>query len=89
MGYLYYLRVNDGEFYKIGITLNLDKRIRALSSKLGKIEIIKIKKGRLEDMYYLEQRILNRFKYLRVYTDKSTELFNRDISKEFDFDNLF
>ena len=86
---MYYLKVNDGEAYKIGITVNLEKRVRALNTKFGKVELLKSRKGRLEDVYYLEQSILNRFKYLRMCTKQSTELFSKDISKELDFDGLF
>lgn len=90
IGYLYYLKINNGEFYKIGITVNLKRRVSSLSSLFNaKVEIIKTVKGRLEDMYSKEQLILRRFKFLRVYTKKSTELFSKDISKYDDFNNIF
>lgn len=77
-GCLYYFKV--GNLYKIGITTNLDKRIESIKYK-SKKQIIKIflKNDTLYDCYILEQEILQKFNYCRVYRSWSTELFNENI----------
>ncbi len=80
---MYYLEINNGEAYKIGITGSNVKR--RFSKDLSKIKILKtwgFKKG--IDAYNKEQSILKEFKYAK-YTghpllhDGNSELFDRDI----------
>lgn len=85
--HLYYFKINDGEYYKIGITItNVKKRITGLissSKKLGinlKIENICEKQMSLYKAFQLEQMILNKYSKYRNVTQKwSTEIFNIDI----------
>ena len=86
---LYYLKINDGEFYKIGITTTkLNNRIKGLKSKAKSfgeeinIEIINTKKIDLYDAFIFEQNILKKNKEKRVYKKWSTELFNVDINEK-------
>lgn len=88
-GYIYYLQINNGEYYKVGITLNIQKRLSTLSSKFDKVDLLYQKEGRLEDMYEKEQAILQLFQIYRVYHKESTELFMYDISKEKDFEIFY
>lgn len=81
---LYYLSINDGEAYKIGIT-NRDVKSRFNNSDLSKIKTIReirYKSG-LEALKY-EQRIKKKFssfKYtgINLLESGNTECFNRDI----------
>ena len=82
--YLYYLEINDGEYYKIGITINdITNRIKSLKSRskgcINKIKVIFLNEMSLYDSYCDEQKILNEFKDFRVYTKWSTELFNINV----------
>jgi len=82
--YLYYLKINDGEFYKIGITTKEVKdRIRSLkySSKqqIKKVEIISSKQYTLYEAFMIEQNILSDFIDLREVTFWSGELFSKNI----------
>ena len=88
-GYLYYLMVNNGRDFKIGITVNLKKRLKSLESLFDNVVLLKSRQGRLEDMYNIEQEILQKFKFCRIYTKQSTELFSEDISKYLDFNSIF
>jgi len=81
---LYYLSVNDGYAYKIGVT-NRTVEQRYSNEDLAKIKIIKIsyyKKG--IDAQRTEQRILKDFNYARLKNEKllkdgNTELFSFDV----------
>ena len=88
-GYLYYLMVNNGRDFKIGITVNLKKRLKSLESLFDNVVLLKSRQGRLEDMFNIEQEILQKFKFCRIYTKQSTELFSEDISKYSDFNSIF
>ena len=80
---LYYLKINKGMAYKIGITGNsLVERFRSDMQYIDVIKIWEYKVG--EDAYIKEQEILSdyvKFKYTGDYLLKSgnTELFNKDI----------
>lgn len=84
---LYFLKINNGENYKIGITRNFNtkNRIRSLKNKsrgeIKNIEEIKIKKMTLYDAFCIEQKILKKFKHFRVFRKWSTELFRKDITE--------
>lgn len=77
-GTLYYLKV--GTLYKIGITINLKQRIKALKSKFKTdIDIIDTVETTLYMAFKLEQQILETFKEFRTFTEASTELFVKDV----------
>lgn len=83
-GFLYYLDINNGQYYKIGITKNnIEKRKKSLKSRskgvIESIREIKIKKMKLYDAFILEQKILNDYSEFRVLRPWSTELFKKDI----------
>jgi hypothetical protein len=86
-GLLYYLEINNGQYYKIGITKcdTSYNRVKSLKSKSrGSIKIIKelkIKKLSLYDAFCIEQKILKENNDLRVLRSWSTELFKKDISE--------
>jgi len=80
---LYYLKINKGVAYKIGITGNsLAERYRKDMQFIDVVKIWEYKVG--EDAYIKEQKILSdyaEFKYTGDYLLKSgnTELFNKDV----------
>jgi len=81
---LYYLKINDGEFYKIGITIKpITSRIKSLKCKsnkqFSKFEIIWSIQDTLYNCYLKEQEILKLHSNERIYMDISTELFNKDV----------
>lgn len=86
---LYYLVINDGEFYKIGITTkSVSDRIKGLKSKANafgetiNFKILREKEMTLFEAFQLEQKILEENKSSRVYTKPwSTEIFRKDISE--------
>ena len=82
--FIYYINVDNGKYYKIGININLENRLNALKTKLkaSSIELILALEGSLEELYYKEQEILNEFWYYRKFTKKSTELFYEDIFED-------
>lgn len=87
VAYLYYLTINNGESYKIGVTTmkSVKQRINGIRSKAVSCGVeIDIKtiysfKTTLYEAYCREQQILSRFKEFRRPTTWSTELFNRDV----------
>ncbi len=83
---LYYLKVNNGQYYKIGIScVSSENRVKSLISKAKKsgelidIEILNIKEASLYEVFRLEQKIIEQNKNSRIYTKWSTELFNKNI----------
>ncbi len=84
---LYYLSVNNGQAYKIGITnATVQKRYgKQKSSDLDNIRIIKEWNYPVgEDALKLEREILREFKYAKyegkdLLTNGNTELFDRDV----------
>ncbi len=83
---LYYLKVNGGQAYKIGIT-NKTVQERFSNTELQLIEIIHTQYFPLgKTAYLIEQKLLNEFKHLQ-YTGSqllqsgNTELFTEDITK--------
>lgn len=78
---LYYVKV--GSYYKIGITTNLDKRIRNIKSESKKdVDILLTKEYTLQQSYIIEQEILNKFYENRIFRRWSTELFDIDIKDQ-------
>jgi predicted GIY-YIG superfamily endonuclease len=82
--YLYYLEINDGELYKIGITINdVKHRIKSIKSKsnghIKKIKLLFSERMYLFDSFRIENNILKEYNDFRVFTKWSTELFNYNI----------
>lgn len=82
-----------GEHFKIGITKDLKNRINGIKYKgkktIKNIEILYTYEDTLENVFYLEQDILNMFSKYRITLDYSTELFNKDISNYNFFKKIF
>lgn len=81
---LYYLEINNGELYKIGISrVKIDNRIKNIISKSkGEIKSIKILKEDNDTLYNCftkEQKILNKFSLFRIFKSWSTELFSKNV----------
>lgn len=84
---LYYLSINEGQAYKIGITCKSVNE-RFITKDLLKIEVLKIwifKTGL--DAYNVEQKILkqfknNQYKGKKLLESGNTELFNKNILNE-------
>jgi hypothetical protein len=84
--YLYYLRINNGNLFKIGISVNDPKcRIKSLKSRskhyIKTCDIVMVKELTLYDAFILEQKILSENKEHRIKRKWSTELFDKDIYK--------
>lgn len=84
--YLYYLEINNGKYYKIGISKHFpDVRVSDLvraAKREGEnlsIKIISSKYDTLYNCFRLEQQILKDFKNIRVFRRWSTELFSKNI----------
>lgn len=82
--YLYYLEINDGEYYKIGITItDVKNRIKSLKSKykgiIKDVKILMFKEMELFDSFKYENDLLLTYEEFRVFTYWSTELFNINI----------
>jgi hypothetical protein len=81
---LYYLKINNGDLYKIGITtVSTQSRIKSLKSRskgfIKSVEILFEKEMKLIDSYNTESKILNDNIDNRIYKKWSTELFNKNI----------
>ena len=83
---LYYLKINDCMYYKIGISrFCVENRIRSLKCKAGKcgeplkIEVVSVSNAALYDCFLQEQKILNDNANHRIYRAWSTELFNKNV----------
>jgi hypothetical protein len=86
---IYYLKIQNTKYYKIGISKssiqNRVKHLKCSAKKYGEIInplILLIKDTNLYDAFMKEQKILNHYKYHRVYKKWSTELFSVDLSNE-------
>jgi hypothetical protein len=84
--FLYLLEINEGHYYKVGITTkSAHERLCELRSKSkGQIKTIRIIKelpNTLFNCYTKEQELLEEFKEHRIYRRWSTELFDINISE--------
>lgn len=87
--YLYYLSINNGEYFKIGITRipiknrikSIKSKSKALNYKIDNIEIIKLKEYTLYEAFKNEQEILKTHKEIREFSSWSTELFKENIQQ--------
>lgn len=93
--YLYFLKINDGKYYKIGISKNeIKNRIKNLKSEAKKfneelkIEILFYEKNPLLLSFLKEQEILNKFQKYRIFRRWSTELFSKNIFPENSFTHI-
>ncbi len=83
-GILYYLKLNGGQYYKIGIT-NLDVKKRFTKDELSIIEVLATRYYEVgQDAYDAEQQVLEDYKEfkcigLNILKSGNTELFSRDI----------
>lgn len=81
IGFLYFIRV--GEYYKIGITINIKRRLSSIKNKSGReVELIFLKESTLYESYLNEQQILKDFNDHRIYRKWSTELFSKNITDD-------
>lgn len=87
---LYYFSINNGKFFKIGITKksNSKSRVKALIQKAKSfgititIQELYTKTYTLYEAFQVEQKILKDFHNERIYTKWSTELFKKNIEKD-------
>ena len=78
MGIVYYIKV--GNLYKIGITTNINQRIRSIKSESKKsVNIVLVKNCNMQHAFNIEQNILKENYSYRTYRKWSTELFEIDI----------
>lgn len=90
----YYLSVDNGRYYKVGITTNLQKRIRALRSAAKRegghtIKLLHHLETTLYEAYLIEQAIFYEFSQHRISLEFSTEILDKDISKTHFFKDMF
>jgi len=80
---LYYLSINNGRLYKIGIASSLKKRIAGIKSKsngfIKSIDILWSVEDTLYNCFKKEQEILEKYKDKRTFFRWSTELFTENI----------
>lgn len=81
---LYYLKINNGEYYKIGITtISTKSRIKSLKSRskgfIKDVEILFENEMKLIDSYNMECEILSKYIDYRIYRKWSTEIFNKNV----------
>jgi hypothetical protein len=94
-GVLYYLKINNGEYYKVGITrVSIEDRIKGVKTKakqegyvIDEVDIIYSLNTTLKDAYDKEQKIITENDSERAYTKWSTELFQSDIKPKTYFIN--
>lgn len=81
--YLYYLSLNNGKMFKIGITTKLESRMRGIKCNakgfIKKIDILWTIEDTLYNCFKKEQEILNKYQENRIFMKFSTELFNKNI----------
>jgi hypothetical protein len=71
---VYYLQL--GDYYKIGITVNLSARLKSLKSQAAaEPKVLEILALPLQESYLLEQYVLETYKNFRIRSNFSTELF--------------
>jgi len=81
--YLYYISINNGKLYKIGISTCLQTRMRGIKCKakdfIKNMDLIWTIEDTLYNCFKKEQEILEKYKDSRVYFKWSTELFNKNV----------
>lgn len=80
---LYYISINDGRLYKIGISTTLKTRMRGIKCKarsfIKSMDLLWTSEDTLYNCFKKEQEILEKFKDDRVYFKWSTELFDKNV----------
>lgn len=80
-GVVYYVKI--GECFKIGITTDLNKRMRSLKSiSKEDVLLLQTKQTTLYECFLIEQDILEKNKAFRIRKEWSTELFSQDVLKD-------
>lgn len=81
--YLYYISINQGRLFKIGISTKLETRMRGIKSKakgfIKSMSLLWTCESTLYECFLKEKEILEKNKDKRVFLKWSTELFNEDI----------
>jgi hypothetical protein len=85
--WLYYIDINNGEYFKIGITtVSIHNRFKGIKSKakkygytIKKLTVISNEPMDLYTAFKKEQQLLTQHRNKRIYTEWSTELFIVDI----------
>jgi hypothetical protein len=86
--FLYYLSIDGGRLFKVGISINPTKRLNGIrcSSKRGgysgMVEEILVIETTLKNAYTAEQEFLREFSDVRCFRRWSTELFTKNIMEE-------
>lgn len=80
---LYYISINNGRLYKIGISITLKTRMRGIKCKAGSfiksMDLLWTSEDTLYNCFKKEQEILEKYKDNRVYFKWSTELFDKNV----------
>lgn len=80
---LYYLSINDGQFYKLGISKNLKTRLRGIRCKskglVKSLEVLWTVESDLYDCFKKEQLLMKQHAEFRIARRWSTELFSKNI----------
>jgi len=81
--YLYYISINKGKSYKIGISTKIENRMRGIKCKAGgfikTMDLLWTIEDTLYSCFKKEQEILEKYKENRVFFKWSTEIFNKNI----------
>lgn len=76
--FVYYLKINN--LYKVGITTNLNGRLRAIKSESKhEVEVVDTLKTSLYEAFQIEQFVLDEHDDYRTYRRWSTELFTQNV----------
>lgn len=81
--YLYYISINKGKSYKIGISTKIETRMRGIKCKaqgfIKTMDLLWSMEDTLYNCFKKEQEILEKYKENRVFFKWSTEIFNKNI----------
>lgn len=81
--YLYYISINNGRLYKIGISTKINNRMRGIRSKaknfIKSMDLLWTCEDTLYNCFKKEQELLEKYKEDRVFLKWSTELFSKDV----------
>ena len=95
IGKLYYLSIDNGALFKIGITIGkTENRIKSIKSKAKycgyniSIKVLCEIEMPLYEAFKTEQNILNEYRYCRTYRKWSTELFTENILENAKFNKI-
>lgn len=82
--FLYYMELNDGQYYKIGLSKNPKKRCSSIKSlgKLNKVVVLNQIELPSYEAFIIEQTILSEFGKYRLYLNWSKEILSKNIYEE-------